>query len=70
MIKKVISKCHRLKYIDLSFINTKGRADFMTESVHIETDIPGKSQTNLKVSIGIYKMQYFLRFCHLGISNT
>lgn len=27
----------------------------MTESVHIETGIPGKSQTNLKVPIGIKK---------------
>lgn len=69
MIKN-ISKFHRLKCVDLSFINIKAIAELMIHNqVMSATYMSGKSETNLRVSTGISKMQSFLRFCYVGISN-
>ena len=58
-----MSTFHTLKYIDLSFLNIEGIDELIIyNQITSATYIPGKSQTNLQVSIGIPRIQSFLRF--------
>lgn len=48
----IISKLYRIKYLDLSSINIKLMAEFLTyNQVTLKTYIPDISQSNLKVSV-------------------
>ena len=67
-----MSNFHTLKYIDLSFLNIEVIDELIIyNQITSAIYIPGKSQTNLKISIGLTRIQSFLRFCCLSnITNN